>query len=213
MAKAAKRPSRKRGRQIRRRRKAGVEPSPPPIDPENPSRLPIDPETGLIDWDKVAAKGPQPVPDEWIRSAPTDEEWWATYGRGTFKNTAEYIEAGNRLDYYLAIRDGRIKPRYDGKGRLLVPWEQKSELKPQSKAESQLQPGPEDEPGPQVVRALVSLKEANPGGIPDGKSVNQLRTKALPYLPPDPDKGFPQWDAYNTAIKRLRHSGFRKPEK
>jgi hypothetical protein len=169
----------------------------------------------LIDWGEVRRRGPRRVPEEWLRSDPTDEVWWETHGRGTFKNTAEYIEAGKRLDYYNAVRDGIVRAQYDKQGRLLVPGEQKPELESQAKSGSKPQPEPEDEPGPQEARAIASLIKVCPDGIPDDmKSVEQLRGKALRYLPPDPKtKGPPQWDAYDAAIKRLRHSGFRKPEK
>jgi hypothetical protein len=202
MAKAVKRPSRKRERRIRRR-EVGP-PSPTPIDPENPLRLPVDPKTGLIDWDEVRRRGPQRVPEEWLRDLPTDEEWWARYCPGTFKNTAEHNEASNRLQYYLDVREGRIKGRYDEKGRLLVPREQKPEPKPQPTPEASEKPEASDE-GKQEARAIASLIKAFPpnGQIPLNWSVKRAREKALPYLDRDPDKGPPHAETYRRVIKKL----------
>jgi hypothetical protein len=182
MARRGTQPSKARGKRTRRRRKAGVENPPstsatPPIDLKNPSEL------------------------------LTDEEWWATYCPGTFKNTAEHNEASNRLQYYLDTRDGLIKGRYDEKGRLLVPWKQKpepeSELKPQPKLQSK--PKLELKPGSQLARAIESLIKAFPpdGKVPKGMSVKAARAKALRYLPHDPDKGLPDEETYRRAIKRL----------
>jgi hypothetical protein len=189
MARRAKSHSRKRRRQTHRRPKAAAENPSPPVSEALPG-LPIDPETGLVDWHKVRECRP---PNEWQRLSREEEEWWTAFVQGQ----KGHSEAGRILDYYNAVRDGLIKPQHDKKKG--------------SEPKSAPQPKPKTEPGrarrhrPQEARAMASLVKAfPPDGIAKNKSAFEARKMALRHLPPDPNKGPPSPDVYESAIKKLR---------